>query len=61
VGGGWLYRLLEFDFSQKHKATPILTFPRQTGNEQDCWYGKRSSENWDLWISDDLVHNQTTL
>ncbi|MDU1533653.1 MAG: hypothetical protein E6899_02050 [Neisseria sp.] len=31
LGRGWIYGLHEFDFSPNHKATPILTFPRQTG------------------------------
>ena len=31
MGRGWFYGPHEFDFSPNHKATPILTFPRQTG------------------------------
>ena len=31
LGRGWLYGPHEFDFSPNHKATPILAFPRRTG------------------------------
>ena len=31
LGRGWLYGLHEFDFASSREATPILTFPRQTG------------------------------
>ena len=31
LGRGWLYGLREFDFPSSRKATPILAFPRRTG------------------------------
>ena len=34
LGRGWLYELHQFDFSSSREATPILTFPRQTGEGQ---------------------------
>ena len=36
LGRGWLYELNQFDFASSHEATPILTFPRWTGEGTGC-------------------------
>ena len=41
LGRGWLYGPHEFDFSPNHKATPILTFPRQTGEGTELLINQR--------------------
>ena len=60
LGRGWIYGLHEFDFSPNHKATPILTFPRQTGEGTGLLIRQRGRLKITIYgISDDLVHHQT--
>ena len=61
LGRGWLYELHEFDFSPNHKATPILTFPRRTGEGTRLLIQQRGRLKITIYgISDDLVYHQTT-
>jgi|GEM_PF-4652684 hypothetical protein len=36
LGRGWLLGLHKFDFTQGHRTTPILAFPRRTGEGTSC-------------------------